>query len=338
MRLCKQLKVVTAVTHKGINPEILTLGETMVLFQTVQDSRLQYASSLAKSLAGAESNVSIGLTRLGKRVGWLSRLGNDPFGDYIYSTLLGEGVDLSYVRRDKQYPTGVMFKEIKGAIDPGVYYYRKSSAASVWKSKELSQEMFEGVKTLHLTGITPALSSECKETSFEAIRLAKQAGAMISFDPNMRYKLWSAAEARQTFIELIKLSDIILPGIDEGELITGKQDPDSIAIDILALGAKIVVIKVGPEGSIAYTKEEGNLYKVKAPGFPVHQVVDTVGAGDGFAAGFLSAYLDQENMFDCLQRANAIGAMVTQYRGDWEGLPTLEEVESFISGRVAVSR
>jgi 2-dehydro-3-deoxygluconokinase len=321
-----------------IKPEILTLGETMVLFQTSQEGSLQYAPFLAKSMAGAESNIAIGLTRLGKRVGWLSRIGKDPFGDYIYSTLSGEGVDLSHVIRDSQYPTGVMFKEIKGAMDPRVFYYRKGSAASVWDSKELTQEMFEGVKTFHLTGITPALSTECKKVSFEAVRLAKQAGAMISFDPNMRYKLWNIEKARETFLELIKYSDIFLPGIDEGVLITEEQDPDSIGAKILEMGPKIVVIKLGQRGSVAYMKVDGHVEKIEAEGFPVQLIIDTVGAGDGFAAGFLSAFLDNEPIYICLQRANAVGAMVTQYRGDWEGLPTLEEVERFISGRANVSR
>ncbi|RFU65139.1 sugar kinase [Peribacillus glennii] len=319
-------------------PEILTLGEAMVLFQTSQDGSLQYAPLLTKSLAGAESNVSIGLTRLGKKVGWLSRLGKDPFGDYIFSTLSGEGVDLSYIVRDPEYPTGVMFKEIKGAMDPAVYYYRKGSAASVWDSNELTLDMFEDVKAFHLTGITPALSEECKKVSFAAVKLAKQAGSMISFDPNMRYKLWNREKARETFVQLIKLSDIILPGIEEGELITGEQNPDSIAYKILKMGPRIVVIKLGEKGSVAYIKADGDVHKIEAKAFPVQQVVDTVGAGDGFAAGFLSAYLDQKPIYECLERANAIGAMVTQYRGDWEGLPTLEEVERFIAGTAQVSR
>jgi 2-dehydro-3-deoxygluconokinase len=319
-------------------PEILTLGETMVLLQTSQDGSLQYAPFLTKSLAGAESNVSIGLTRLGKKVGWISRLGKDPFGDYIYSTLSGEGVDLSHIVRDPKYPTGVMFKEIKGAMDPAVYYYRKGSAASVWDSKELTLDMFKDVRALHLTGITPALSEECKKVSIAAVHLAKQAGSIVSFDPNMRYKLWKNEIARETFLEIIKFSDIVLPGIDEGELITREQDPDSIGIKLLEMGPKIVVIKLGQNGSVAYIKFDGHVEKVEAKGFHVPQVVDTVGAGDGFAAGFLSAYLDKKPIYDCLQRANAIGAMVTQYRGDWEGLPTLEEVERFISGMAHVSR
>lgn len=321
-----------------MRPEVLTLGETMVLFQTIQDGRLQYASALEKSMAGAESNVAIGLTRLGLKTSWVSRLGKDPFGDYIYSTLAGEGVDLSYVRRERNRPTGVMFKEIQGAMDPRVFYYRKGSAASDWDLNDLTPSMFEGIKIFHLTGITPALSEECKKISLEAVRLAKQAGAIISFDPNMRYKLWTIDEARETFQKLIKLSDIVLPSIEEGELITGEKEPDRIGKTILDMGAKIVVIKLGEKGSSAYVRNDGKIDKIEAEGFPVHQIVDTVGAGDGFAAGFLSAYLQDKSVFKCLQRANAVGALVVQYRGDWEGMPTLEEVESFISGRITISR
>ena len=319
--------------------DVVTLGETMVLFQSMQNSRLQYASLFEKSLGGAESNVAIGLTRLGKKVRWISRLGADPFGDYIYAVLKGEGVEVTYVTRDKQKPTGVMFKESQLGKDPQIFYYRKSSAVSAWDPKELHIEMFQGAKLFHFTGITPALSSNCKIVVFHAVKLAKQAGLTISFDPNMRFKLWKKEEARQIFLQLLRLCDIVLPGIDEGKLITGESDPDLIAKYMLNSGPQLVIIKLGEKGAIAYTNDNhGDIEKIFVPGFPVKQVIDTVGAGDGFTAGFLSAYLDDKPLNECLKRANAVGAIVIQHRGDWEGLPSLEEVEQFISGKELVLR
>lgn len=319
-------------------PIVITLGESMVLFQTMQDGPLQYAPALSKTMAGAEGNVSIGLTRLGINTRWISRLGQDPFGDYIQSTLKGEDVDV-HVIRDKHKPTGVMFKEIKGEMDPNAFYYRKDSAASNWHLSDLTPEQFSEAKLFHFTGITPALSQAAKEITFKAVHLAKQAGLTISFDPNMRYKLWSVEEARETFIELIKHSDIVLPGLEEGKLITNESDPYLIAKEIIKMGPKTVVIKLGENGSTLYTlNAENKIDTINEPGFLVKKVIDSVGAGDGFAAGFLSAYLEQKSFSECLQRANAVGAMVTQYRGDWEGIPTKEETNQFIHGDKVTTR
>ena len=317
---------------------VVTLGETMVLFQTMQDGSIKYAPMLGKTLGGAESNVAIGLSRLGVPARWISKLGTDPFGDYILSTLKGEDVEVEAIR-DQQNPTGLMFKEVKGESDPNVYYYRKASAASIWNHNDLNTDFFQGCELFHFTGITPALSETSKEMIFRAVDMAKASGLTISFDPNMRYKLWSEEEARTTFLELVKRSDIVLPGVEEGELITGKSHPDEIAADLINMGVGIVVLKQGPEGSSLYHKKaNGEIEKVFQAGFPVNRVIDSVGAGDGFAAGFLSGFLEHLSYQECLERANAVGAMVTQYRGDWEGLPSIEEVKGFITGKSDITR
>lgn len=321
------------------NPEVLTIGETMVLFQTIGNGKIQYSNTLGKTMAGAESNVAIGLTRLGKNTAFVSRLGMDPFGDYISSTLRGEGVDIRFLERDPNQPTGVMFKEIQGAMDPNVYYYRKNSAASQWSEKELRRDLFEGIKVFHFTGITPALSKECENIILKACELAKKSGSIVSFDPNMRYKLWSETKARETFLELIKLSNIVLPGIEEAQLITQESDIDTMAESLLGMGPTQVIIKMGSKGAVGFQKLiDGTITKVSEHGFPVENVIDTVGAGDGFAAGYLSGYLDDLSLSDCLIRANAVGALVTQYRGDWEGLPRLEELNNFIEGKSTLTR
>ncbi|MFT9848826.1 sugar kinase [Aneurinibacillus sp. REN35] len=313
----------------NIDAKVVTLGETMVSFQTPQDGRIQYMPYLAKTLAGAESNVAIGLTRLGVKTRWISRLGVDPFGDYIQSVLKGEDVDVAVIR-DKEHPTGIMFKEINGELDPTIYYYRKHSAASQWNASEITEEIFAGAELFHFTGITPALSPQARECIFHAVHLAKKQGIKISFDPNMRYKLWGEKEARETFLELAKLSDLILPGLDEGKLITGETEPDRIAQSLLRLGPKYVVMKLGARGSVLYTTtEHGELEKISEPGVEVKRVVDSVGAGDGFAAGFLSSFIEKQSLQQCLRRGNVVGALVTQFKGDWENLPTKERMREF---------
>src|ERR1700730_3667206 len=145
--------------------EVVTIGESMVLFQPMTGGSLTYAPLFTKSIAGAESNIAIGLTRMGLKTRWISRLGTDPFGDQVLSTLAGEGVDVSAVIRDAESPTGIYFKEFKGFGDPNAYFYRKFSAASKFTPESLNPEWFVGAKHLHITGILPALGAHTTETA-----------------------------------------------------------------------------------------------------------------------------------------------------------------------------
>ncbi|MBS4212322.1 sugar kinase [Neobacillus rhizophilus] len=320
--------------------DVLTIGESMVLFQTIGEKGIKYEPLFTKSLAGAESNVAITLTRLGKKVRWVSKLGKDPFGDYILSTLGGEGVDVSYALRDVEKPTAVYFKESKSYGDPTVYYYRKNSAASNLQPEDVQKEWFDGVKHLHVTGITPALSENAAEAIRKAMKMAKDMGLTISFDPNLRRKLWSEEKARSVLLSLIPLCDVFLPGVEEAEFLLGQQSIEEYGESFLQMGPKVVVLKLGAEGSIGFINGDS----VKAAPHVVSQVIDTVGAGDAFAAGFLSVYLDNEaalthvSLEIALTRANILGALATQFKGDWEGNPSLEEINSIIAGRVEATR
>jgi 2-dehydro-3-deoxygluconokinase len=320
--------------------DVVTIGESMVLFQPMGDKGINYEPLFTKSLAGAESNVAIGLTRLGKKVRWISKVGKDSFGDYILSTLAGEGVDVSNVIRDEQSPTAVYFKETKSFGDPTVYYYRKNSAASNLKPSDVCMEWLEGAKHLHVTGITPALSDNAAATVRKTMELAKEMGLTVSFDPNLRRKLWSEEEAKRVLLSLIPLCDVFLPGVEEAEFLLGDQSIEDYGKMFLEMGPKVVVIKLGEEGSIGFI--EGNT--VKAAPHVVKTVIDTVGAGDAFAAGFLSVFLDKQaamspsSLKESLTRANTLGALATQFRGDWEGIPKLEELNALVSGKAEVKR
>lgn len=319
----------------GIRPaDVVTLGESMVLFQPMSEGPLAYAPMFARSLAGAESNVAIGLSRLGLKTRWISRLGTDPFGDFILATLAGEGVDVSLAERDEAYPTAVYFKEFKGYGDPNVYYYRKGSAVSRWTPGHVSRSWFEGAGHLHVTGITPALGPETAETVHKAMMEAREMGLTVSFDPNLRRKLWSEEAARETLLSLIPLCDVFMPGLEEAEFLVGPKTEEAYGAHFLTMGASAVVLKLGEEGSVGFTP----LSAVKAQPYAVKRVVDTVGAGDAFAAGFLSVWLtrageeDETRLRLALERANLMGALATQYRGDWEGMPKLAEVERLQAG------
>jgi 2-dehydro-3-deoxygluconokinase len=317
----------------------------MVLFQPMTGGSLTYAPLFTKTIAGAESNVAIGLTRLGLKTRWISRLGTDPFGDQVLSTLAGEGVDVSAVIRDTASPTGIYFKEFKGFGDPTVYFYRKLSAASQFTPEEIRPEWFHGARHLHVTGILPALGPNTVETVQEAMKIARKQGMTISFDPNLRRKLWSEDRAREVLLTMIPLCDYFLPGLEEAEFLVGEHTESDYARIFLDQGVKVVALKLGERGSLGFYEKAC----IKADPYKVTTIVDTVGAGDAFSAGFLSVMLDSTLSHDdstafgvklqlALQRANVLGALATQCKGDWEGLPTLAEVQHILSGAKDITR
>ncbi|WP_088105780.1 sugar kinase [Halalkalibacter urbisdiaboli] len=306
--------------------DVVTIGETMALF-TPDSGPIRYANVFSKRYGGAESNFSIGLSRLGHQAGWISAIGDDELGKGMLAFIRGEGVDVSEVKVDPTAPTGLFFKEIRSASDVRIQYYRKGSAASQLTKEDLNEAYLAKAKYLHISGITPALSENCEEMIFEAIRIAKRNNLKIVFDPNLRKKLWSEERAREVLLRIAKQADIILPGISEGEFILGETDPAVLGEKFLQLGASTVILKVGAEGAYYFTSEKSELI----PGFYVEKVVDPVGAGDGFAAGFMSGVLDGLPLAEAVRRGNAVGAIVTTVNGDVEGLPERNEIERFIN-------
>jgi len=314
--------------------DVVTFGETMVLFNPETQGPLRYVGTFTKSIGGAESNVAIALARLGHKAGWFSKLGDDEFGRYIKSTVMGEEVDVSRVKKDPKRTTGILFKERFSTVNPNVYYYRKGSAASHLMIEDLDLEYIASAKILHVTGISLALSEEMREAVFYAVREAKKRGVLISFDPNIRLKLWSKEEARETILEMVKLTDLLFPGKEEAELLLGLTELEEIADSFLNLGVQTVALKLGKSGCYVKNKET----EAFVHGYTVDHPVDTVGAGDGYAAGFLSGYLEHLSLTECAQRANAVGAMATLVKGDMEGFPYKDQVEIFMGLKDSIDR
>lgn len=314
--------------------DVVTFGETMVLFNPETQGPLRYVGTFTKSIGGAESNVAIALARLGHKAGWFSKLGDDEFGRYIKSTVMGEEVDVSRVKKDPKRTTGILFKERFSTVNPNVYYYRKGSAASHLMMEDLDVEYIASAKILHVTGISLALSEEMREAVFYAVKEAKKRGVLISFDPNIRLKLWSEEEARETILEMVKLTDLLFPGKEEAELLLGLTEPEEIADTFLKLGVQTVALKLGKSGCYVKNKET----EAFVHGYTVDHPVDTVGAGDGYAAGFISGYLENLSLTECAQRANAVGAMATLVKGDMEGFPYKDQVEIFMGLKNSIDR
>lgn len=307
------------------NLEVVTFGETMVMFNPDSKGPLRYVHNFNKSIAGAESNVAVALARLGHKVGWFSKLGDDEFGRYIQSVIRGENVDVSRVITDNERNTGILFKERFAHVNPNVYYYRKNSAASNINVNDLDIDYIKKSKILHITGITPALSASAREAVLKVVSIAKENGVIVSFDPNIRLKLWSLKEAKSVLLDIAKMADIIFPGISEGEMLLGLKNEVEIADKFLELGCSTVALKLGEKGCYVKNKEEAHYidgYVVKSP-------EDTVGAGDGFAAGFLSGILRGLTLRECGEYANGVGAMATLVRGDMEGFPTFTQLMEF---------
>lgn len=306
--------------------DVVVSGEAMAMFIADEYLPLDEADHYTRAVAGAEVNVAVGLTRLGHRVGWISRLGNDPLGRYILNQVRQAGIDTRRVLFDDEYPTAFQLKGRVYEGDPEVIYFRKSSAASRMTLDEGDDAYIANARHLHVTGILPALSQTCRQYTYHAIGQARRAGMSISFDPNLRPVLWkSQDEMRQVLNDVAQKADWVFPGLDEGRVLTGYTRAEDIAKFYLDRGVKMVAIKTGTRGACLFTGTQ----HYELPAFSV-RVVDTVGAGDGFAVGIISGVLDGLSWRDCLERGNAIGALAVTARGDMEGLPGREQLNSFL--------
>ncbi|HTJ94576.1 MAG TPA: sugar kinase [Pararobbsia sp.] len=312
--------------------DVVTCGEAMALFAARETGPLEACTQFERMTAGAELNVAIGLARLGHRVGYLSRVGNDMLGRFLLDALDRESIDRSHVVIDPAFPTGLMFKTRNDdGSDPQIEYFRRGSAASHLSAADYDASWCLRARHLHLTGISPAISDSARELTLLLAREARAAHIAVSFDPNLRLRLWrSQQEMIDTLHAIAATSDIVLPGLSEGQLLTGRSTPEGIAAFYLDLGAKIVVVKLGASGAYYATTSESGLVAAQ----PVAKVVDTVGAGDGFAVGVISGLLDGLPIALAVERATAIGARVVQFVGDCEGLPTREQLEAMLVQRV----
>lgn len=301
--------------------DIITVGEAMAMFVATETGPLENVEHFIKRVAGAELNVATGLARLGFRVGWVSRVGNDSHGRYVLECLKREGIDTRAVTIDDRYPTGFQLKsKAENGTDPIVEYFRKGSAASHLSVEDAGYIGFNSARHLHLSGVAAALSSESLALCHHAACEMRAMGKTISFDPNLRPVLWPSREVMiEQLNQLAFAADWVLPGLKEGQILTGQSTPEGIADFYLERGVQAVIIKTGPDGAWFKTAAGD---KAAVAAVKVDNVVDTVGAGDGFAVGTLSALLEGKTLIQAVQRGNKIGSLAIQAIGDSEGLPT----------------
>jgi 2-dehydro-3-deoxygluconokinase len=312
-------------------PRVVTAGETMVLVVPSAPGRLRHATGVTLSIGGAESNVAIGLSRLGVPAGWMSVLGDDELGELVLHRVRAEGVDTSGVRRVPDRPTGLYLREeVAGAHR--VYYYRRDSAASTMAPGAFDPSALAGAAFLHLTGITGALSPESAEFLTWAARTAQTAGVRVSYDVNYRSRLWEAAAARTATEAVLPHVDVLLVGDEEARALWGWDD-DTCLERLADAGPAEVVLKLGARGCAAAVGGE----RLTSEGFPAREV-DPIGAGDAFAAGYLAASVWGLDPRERLRTANAMGAFCVQNLGDYEGLPSRRELTAFLDRTVDLGR
>lgn len=294
---------------------VLTAGETMGLFDPT--GPIEYGSSFTLRIAGAESNVAIALARLGVGARWISRLGEDELGDLVLATLEAEGVDIGYVRRVPARPTALFFKVRRdGSSEPR--YYRSGSAASELAVGDAPPDALEGIELVHLTGITMALSPSARSFCVDLARRAHDAGIPVVFDPNWRGDLWPTPHgAAAAFAEILPLVDWVLCGRAEAELLGYGREPETAASALRAAGATAAVVRTGREGALLSMDGRPTLL----PPPRLIEVVDEIGAGDAFAAGFIFGLLDGRDPEAAVTCAHELAAAVLQGPGDWETLP-----------------
>ncbi|MFC9947207.1 sugar kinase [Streptomyces pratensis] len=306
--------------------DVLTFGETMLAAQLPGAPAV--GAQARTTVAGAESNVAIGLARLGHRAAWAGLVGDDEPGRLVLRTLRGEGVDIARAAIHATAPTGAMLREQRVADLVRVHYWRSHSAASLLTPADIEPALGDGARVLHLTGITCALGPGPLEAVRAAAAHAHAQGWTVALDVNHRRRLRTAEEAGRALRPLLPHLTVLIASDDElpvvNDAFTDAPDGEERAVDaLLDSGVREVVVKRGGEGA-AFRDQEGARYSLPALRVPVR---DTVGAGDAFCAGYLSGLLDGLPPAERLARANTLGAFAVASDGDWEGLPRRDELD-----------
>ncbi|WP_271399692.1 sugar kinase [Staphylococcus nepalensis] len=308
----------------------LTIGEPIALFGSDEvDKSLVEAQKFTKYLAGAEVNVAVGVSRLGHSTQYVTRLGDDPLGKFIENELNENNIGTNYIEKTNEFWTAYQLKNRVSEGDPDIYYFRKGSAAAHFNEEVLKEIDWTGIELVHLSGIFPAISQQSLYVFNKLIEIINHKHITSTFDPNLRPQLWqSETEMKDTLNNLAKHADIVLPGINEGKILVGSDNPEIIADFYLTQSEKtnIVIVKLGAEG--AYIKKKGETSGTTIEGQHVEHITDTVGAGDGFAVGVITGLLEGMDIKSAVQRGNMIGALAVQSSGDNDGYPDRAKIEA----------
>lgn len=298
--------------------DIVSLGEPLIEFNETDGRHV-------RGVGGDASNFAVAAARQGVRVGMIGAIGDDAHGRLLLDLWAREGVDVRGVRVDPESPTGVYFVT-HGATGHHFDFARRGSAASLHGARDLERPVIEEARLLHLTGISFAISLPACDAAYAAIGLARGAGRMISFDTNLRLRLWPRDRARAIILDVMGLADISLPSLEDVAALTGIDDPDRLADDALRRGARIVALKLGAKGSLVASAQERH----RIPPFPC-RAIDATGAGDAFGGAFVTRILAGDGLLEAGRYAAVTAALSTEGFGAVDPVPRREEVEAALA-------
>lgn len=309
-------------------PQIVALGEPMLEFNATESGSLHNVRNYEVGYGGDTSNFCIAASRLGASTGYVTRLGSDEFGEIFMDLWRSEGIDTSHVIIEPGGVTGIYFIA-RSETSHSFTYYRKDSAASHLSPDDVPVETIQRAKIFHTSGITQAISNSACDATFYGMEVARKAGVLVSYDPNLRLRLWSRDRARAIVNESIRRANFVFPSLEDARTLTGKEDPEQIAALLLNMGPQVVALKLGADGALLATAD--GMIHLKP-----HRLdaVDTTGAGDAFVGAFLSGLLRGKSHEESARFANAAAALTTRGWGAVNPIPTLAEVEQWLETQV----
>lgn len=315
-------------------PEVIALGELLIDFvPTVSGVTLIDAPAFQKAPGGAPANVAVGVARLGVTSGFMGKVGDDPFGHFLAQTLEQAGVETSALCFSTEARTALAFVSLTAEGERDFVFYRHPSADMLYTPEEVDEGYIRSAKIFHFGSIS-LIAEPARSATLHAIQIAREAGVLISYDPNLRLNLWPDSDtAREQILAAWPLADVIKISQEELEFLSGETTWEAGAEHLWHAGQRLLVVTFGKDGCAYITDTARGL----APGFTV-QPVDTTGAGDGFVAGLLAglsrdpqAWQQPQRLEAICRYANAVGALTTTQRGAIPALPRAEQVAAFLS-------
>lgn len=306
--------------------DILSLGEPMWEMNAIPSEPNKYQLGYG----GDTANFCIAAARQGASVGYITRVGNDPFGAALQAIWEEEGIDCSQVTVDALASTGGYFVH-HGPAGHQFSYARSGSAASRLAPNDIDTDAVERSQFVHASGVTQAISATARAATLKLFLDARSAGVSTAFDANFRARLWTAGDAREALAEILPMTDFFFPSIEDAMALSGSEDHDEILRWAHGLGAQVVLLKLGAEG-VKISQGQG-ADAMHMASFPVDSV-DATGAGDCFAGATIARMAMGDLMLDAVRYANAAAALTTTKFGAISAIPTRDAVKAFLLSRV----
>jgi fructokinase len=314
--------------------DVICLGELLIDFvPTVTGTSLIEAPAFKKAPGGAPANVAVGLARLGTPSAFKGKVGDDPFGHFLAQILVDAGVDVGPLHFSDEARTALAFVSLRADGEREFMFYRHPSADMLFTPEEVDRGALQGARALH-SGSISLIGEPSRSATLRAIEIARETGALVSCDPNLRLALWPDIGAAREGLRLaMAQAQVVKISEEELRFLTGSDDPDAARQQLWHDRLELMVVTLGSAGCVYFARE----FEGVVVGFSV-DTIDTTGAGDGFVAGLLhglindrSAARDQQNLREICRFACAVGALTTTERGAIPALPTLDQVQRFLN-------